>query len=173
MADHRLRLRSADIEAFTLALAAELGRSVPALSGYRSPAPLEGERARFVAAVARDLAGKRGAALVIPGERQTALTHAVAQAINAGLGAVGATAGRAASERIGLKAAADRGRDLAWRGGAATPQPAGVGQGEPPAWATAMRNEQRARHHRHLVLDAVSEGDRGGGAATPDISERD
>ena len=91
MADHRLRLRSADIEAFTLALAAELGKSVPALSGFRSPTTFDGERAKFVAAVAKDLAGKRGAALVIPGERQTALTHAVAQAINASLGAIGAT----------------------------------------------------------------------------------
>ena len=91
MADNRLRLRSADIEAFTLSLAAELGKSLPALSGYRSPALLDGERAKFVAAVAKDLAGKRGAALVIPGERQTALTHAVAQAINATLGAIGTT----------------------------------------------------------------------------------
>ncbi|HVP60779.1 MAG TPA: TAT-variant-translocated molybdopterin oxidoreductase [Myxococcaceae bacterium] len=91
MADHRLRLRSADIEGFALALAAELGKTVPGLSGFRSPAGLTGERAKFVTAVAKDLAGKRGAALVIPGERQTALTHAVAQAINASLGAVGAT----------------------------------------------------------------------------------
>ena len=91
MADHRLKLRSADIEGFTLALAAELGKALPALSGFRSPSPLGDDAAKFVAAVAKDLAGKRGAALVIPGERQTALTHAVAHAINAALGAVGTT----------------------------------------------------------------------------------
>ena len=91
MADHRLKLRSADIEGFALALAAELGKSLPALSGFRSPAPLDGEKARFAAAVAKDLAARRGAALVIPGERQTALTHAVAHAINAALGAIGTT----------------------------------------------------------------------------------
>ncbi len=91
MADHRLRLRSADMEGFALALAAELGKTVPALAGYRSPAPLSGERAKFVAAVAKDLAGKRGASAVIPGERQTPLTHAVAHAINAALGNLGAT----------------------------------------------------------------------------------
>ncbi|HZW88663.1 MAG TPA: 4Fe-4S dicluster domain-containing protein, partial [Myxococcaceae bacterium] len=91
MADHRLKLRSADIEGFALALAAELGKTLPALSGFRSPAPLDGEKAKFAAAVAKDLASKRGAALVIPGERQTALTHAVAHAINAALGAIGAT----------------------------------------------------------------------------------
>ncbi len=62
MADHRLRLRSADMEGFALALAAELGKTVPALAGYRSPAPpLAATRAKFVAAVAKDLAGKRGA----------------------------------------------------------------------------------------------------------------
>src|SRR5262249_57599473 len=91
MADHRLKLRSADIEGFTLAVAAELGKSLPALSGFRSPTPLDGERAKFAAAVAKDLAGKRGAALVMPGERQTALTHAVAHAINAALGPVATT----------------------------------------------------------------------------------
>ena len=91
MADHRLKLRSADIEGFALSLAAELGKTPPALSGYRSPSPLGGDAAKFVAAVAKDLAGKRGAALVIPGERQSALTHAVAHAINAALGAVGTT----------------------------------------------------------------------------------
>ncbi|MGZ6076813.1 MAG: TAT-variant-translocated molybdopterin oxidoreductase [Myxococcaceae bacterium] len=91
MADHRLRLRSADMEAFALALAAELGKTVPALAGYRSPAPFSGDRARFVAAVAKDLAGKRGASAIIAGERQTGLTHAVAHAINAALGNVGTT----------------------------------------------------------------------------------
>ena len=91
MADHRLKLRSADMEGFALSLAAELGKTLPGLSGFRSPAPLGGEAAKFVAAVGKDLASKRGAALVIPGERQTALTHAVAHAINAALGAIGTT----------------------------------------------------------------------------------
>jgi len=91
MADHRLRLRSADIEAFALALAAELGKTLPALAGYRSPTAFTGERVKFVAAVAKDLASKRGTSLVLAGERQTALTHAVTHAINAGLGNVGTT----------------------------------------------------------------------------------
>ena len=91
MADHRLRLRSADMEGLALALAAELGKTVPALAGYRSPAPLSAERAKFVTAVAKDLAGKRGASVVMAGERQTALTHAVTHALNAALGNVGTT----------------------------------------------------------------------------------
>ena len=91
MADHRLRLRSADIEGFTLALASELGKTLPALSSYGRPGGISTERARFISAVAKDLASKRGASLVIPGERQTAVTHAVAQAINGALGNLGTT----------------------------------------------------------------------------------
>src|SRR5262249_29964070 len=91
MADHRLKLRSADMEGFALALAAGLGKSVPALSGFRSPAALSPERAKFVSAVAKDLAARKSATLVMAGDRQTALTHAVAHAINAALGAVGTT----------------------------------------------------------------------------------
>src|SRR3974390_693087 len=66
-------------------------KALPSPSGFGSPAPRAGEKGKFAAAVAKDLAGKRGAALVIPGERQTALTHAVAHAINAALGAIGTT----------------------------------------------------------------------------------
>jgi molybdopterin-containing oxidoreductase family iron-sulfur binding subunit len=91
MADHRLRIRSADIEAFALALAAELGKTIPALSGYRSPAAIPAERAKFIGAVAKDLASKRGTSLVLAGERQTALTHALTHAINGALGNLGAT----------------------------------------------------------------------------------
>jgi molybdopterin-containing oxidoreductase family iron-sulfur binding subunit len=91
MADNRLRIRSADIEGFTLALAAELGKTVPALSGYRSPAAIPPDRMKFIAAVAKDLASKRGTSLVMAGERQTALTHALVHAINGALGNLGAT----------------------------------------------------------------------------------
>jgi type IV secretion system protein TrbL len=36
-----------------------------------------------------------------------------------------------------------------------------------------MRSEQRARHHRHALLEVAREGDRGGASAAPDISEKD
>jgi len=41
-----------------------------------------------------------------------------------------------------------------------------------PAWAKALRAEQAARHRRDVAIHTVQQGDRGGGATTPDISER-
>jgi type IV secretion system protein TrbL len=35
-----------------------------------------------------------------------------------------------------------------------------------------MRAEQNMRHRRQLAVHAISQGDRGGGSATPDIKER-
>ncbi len=93
MADHRLRSRSSDIEGVALAVLAQLGKTVPALSRFSSvsgPA-VSAETARFVKAVAKDLASKAGRSLVVVGERQSPLTHAVAHAINASLGNLGAT----------------------------------------------------------------------------------
>ncbi len=93
MADHRLRSRSSDIEGLALAVLGQLGKTVPALSRFASvsgPA-LSRETARFVKAVAKDLASKAGRSLVVAGERQSPLTHAVAHAINASLGNIGAT----------------------------------------------------------------------------------
>ncbi|MGO9764581.1 MAG: TAT-variant-translocated molybdopterin oxidoreductase [Myxococcaceae bacterium] len=93
MADNRLRARSSDIEGIALAVLAQLGKTVPALSPFAlvSGPALPKEVARFVAAVAKDLASKAGHSLVVAGERQTPLTHAVAHAINASLGNVGTT----------------------------------------------------------------------------------
>ncbi len=93
MADHRLRARSSDIEGIALGVLAQLGKTVPALSAFASGAgpALPPEAARFVKAVAKDLASKAGRSLVVAGERQSPLTHAVAHAINAGLGNVGTT----------------------------------------------------------------------------------
>jgi type IV secretion system protein TrbL len=36
-----------------------------------------------------------------------------------------------------------------------------------------MRSKQNARHHRHVALQTLKEGDRGGASATPDIKERE
>ncbi len=93
MADHRLRARSSDIEGVALAVLAQLGKTVTALSAFSSVSgpPLTAETARFVKAVAKDLASKAGRSLVVAGERQTPLTHAVAHAINASLGNIGTT----------------------------------------------------------------------------------
>ncbi len=93
MADHRLPVRSSDIEGIALAVLAQLGKSTPALSRFASvPGPnLSAETARWVKAVAKDLASRAGHSLVVAGERQSPLTHAVAHAINASLGNIGTT----------------------------------------------------------------------------------
>jgi len=97
----------------------------------------------------------------------------------AGLGGVAQAAGNAArmrmSNALGLGEAASSGRQAAWNAlneRNASPTPGGDA-GRAPAWAQNMRTEQSARHHRQVALHALQQGDRGGGAATPDIKERD
>jgi MoCo/4Fe-4S cofactor protein with predicted Tat translocation signal len=82
-ADHRLPLRSTDVELFARALAAKLG--------IGSAAPLSGESAKWLEAAAADLQKERVASLVIVGEHQPAAVHALAHAMNARLGNVGTT----------------------------------------------------------------------------------
>jgi type IV secretion system protein TrbL len=36
-----------------------------------------------------------------------------------------------------------------------------------------MRSQQTARHHVHAALQAVRDGDRGGAAANPNLSEKE
>jgi len=97
----------------------------------------------------------------------------------AGMGGVARAAGNAmrsrASSALGLGEAAQSGRQAAWNalngqsGSSASPASSGEGA---PAWARAMRAQQTARHHRQLAIHTLSQGDRGGGSATPDIKER-
>ncbi len=81
--DHRLPLRSGDIELFARSLAAKLGvASAPAILG---------EAEKWAEAIANDLQKERGASIVIAGEYQPASVHALAHAINDALGNVGHT----------------------------------------------------------------------------------
>ncbi len=82
-ADHHLPLRASDVELFARALAAKLG-----LGGAATP-PAAAEK--WLEAVAKDLQQHKGASLVVAGEQQSAEVHALAHAINAALGNVGAT----------------------------------------------------------------------------------
>ena len=50
--------------------------------------------------------------------------------------------------------------------------PGGGGETGMPAWARAMRDQQTNRHRRQLAIHSISQGDRGGASATPDIKER-
>ncbi len=82
-ADQRLPLRFGEVETFARALAARLGLG--------SAAAVSGEQARWLDTIAKDLQKHRGTSLVIAGEQQPGAVHALAHAINAALGNVGAT----------------------------------------------------------------------------------
>ena len=87
MADHRRPLRASEVEAFTRQLATEFGiASVGAPESLHTAIPSE-----WTAALVRDLNKHRGACVVIPGDGQPAIVHALAHAINAALGNAGNT----------------------------------------------------------------------------------
>jgi MoCo/4Fe-4S cofactor protein with predicted Tat translocation signal len=90
-ADHRFRMRSAEVLPFARAVAAELARAhgVGALGPLGAPA--QGDLGTRAAAVAADLARARGSSLVVAGTGQPAAVHALAAAMNAALGNVGRT----------------------------------------------------------------------------------
>ena len=112
---------------------------------------------------------------------QLGQTAAGSSSAGAGIGGMAQAAGNAvrqkASAALGLGEAAERGRDAAWsalNGGAGSsgqaPDAAANGA---PSWAQSLRRQQDARHHRHVALQTLKEGDRGGASATPDIKERE
>ena len=87
LADHRLPLRPSQMVSLTLALAAELGLEV----GSAADVALQGLPEDWIPALARDLQAHRGASMVIAGDSQPPLVHALAHAINEALGNVGQT----------------------------------------------------------------------------------
>src|SRR5258708_11545479 len=97
--DHRLPLRAVDVEWFARALAGALGLdagvadltgNMPSLDIGRVH-PEAAKHADFLAAVVRDLEAHGGASVVLAGDHQPPLVHALAHAINAKLGNVGKT----------------------------------------------------------------------------------
>src|SRR5208337_671835 len=87
MADHRWPLLASDVEALARSVAEGLG--VKALSG--KPPAFSNIPGEWVAALVRDLQQHRGASLVVAGDRQPPIVHALAHAMNAALGNVGKT----------------------------------------------------------------------------------
>ncbi|MDE2562578.1 MAG: P-type conjugative transfer protein TrbL [Sphingomonadales bacterium] len=107
-------------------------------------------------------------------------TAAGSSSVSAGLGGMArAAAGGArqkASEALGLREAANRGRDAAWfalNGASAPTSAAAASEGQQPGWAKSLRRRQDARHHRQVAVQTLKDGERGGAAATPDIKEKD
>jgi len=82
-ADHRLALRPSEIEGFARAVAKELG-----VSGVQSN--YSGNE-QWIKAVAKDLKEHNGKSIVIAGESQPPVVHALVHAMNNTLGSVGKT----------------------------------------------------------------------------------
>ncbi|MFL5345694.1 MAG: TAT-variant-translocated molybdopterin oxidoreductase [Hyalangium sp.] len=92
MADHRLRVTSAEVFAVAAAIASRVGGDVAGLAGAASQkAQLNAAHQKWVDAVAADLRAASGRSVVLAGERQPAAVHALAAALNAALGNVGQT----------------------------------------------------------------------------------
>jgi molybdopterin-containing oxidoreductase family iron-sulfur binding subunit len=89
-ADHRLPVRPGDVEAVAWRIAQGVG--APS-AGARSPRAdqLSGSEQRWADAVVKDLTSHRGASLVVAGDHQPAVVHAIAHAINERLGNGGRT----------------------------------------------------------------------------------
>jgi MoCo/4Fe-4S cofactor protein with predicted Tat translocation signal len=85
MADHRLPLAAGRMEALTRVLARKLGLDV-AMSEGPLPVP-----ETWLDAVIRDLQIHRGASVVVTGDHQSPVVHALAQAMNQRLGNFGRT----------------------------------------------------------------------------------
>ncbi len=84
-ADHRLRLRASEVEGFARALAAALG-----VKGV-VPGQTPGASAAWLNALVADLQSHRGSSLVVAGDGQPAVVHALAHAINVTLENAGKT----------------------------------------------------------------------------------
>jgi molybdopterin-containing oxidoreductase family iron-sulfur binding subunit len=84
-ADHRLPLRPSEIEHLARAVAAQVG--VAAAGSASVPEAAQ----NWVAVLVKDLQAARGRSLVIAGDTQPPVVHALAHAMNEALGNVGAT----------------------------------------------------------------------------------
>jgi len=86
-ADHRLPMRAQDVEALARAVAARLGIA----AGGRELSAPKGVPAKWLNSLVSDLQANRGTSLVIAGEGQPAVVHALVHAINRQLDNVGHT----------------------------------------------------------------------------------
>ncbi len=92
VADHRWPARPSEIEGIAREIAAQLGVATaaqPALSGGEGAAGARSGR-RYTE-IAKDLAANRGASIVIAGDDQPPVVHALAMSINQSLGNIGST----------------------------------------------------------------------------------
>jgi len=83
-AEHHLHVRPSQIETFARAIARKLGLDAPG-------AELAEAHAKFVDALAADLQHHKGKSLIVAGDNQPAIVHAIVHAINENLGNAGST----------------------------------------------------------------------------------
>jgi molybdopterin-containing oxidoreductase family iron-sulfur binding subunit len=91
IADHRLPLRTQEVDISARALAAALGVAGFASDTAHAQFGADSDNGRFLAAVAADLQAHRGRSIVMAGAYQPASVHALAHAINDALGNTGET----------------------------------------------------------------------------------
>jgi molybdopterin-containing oxidoreductase family iron-sulfur binding subunit len=87
MADHRLALRASEVPEF----AQELARRLEVKVGPSTRSELPPDRVRWLDALAKDLKKNEGASLVLAGDGQPPIVHALAHAMNHALKNVGKT----------------------------------------------------------------------------------
>jgi MoCo/4Fe-4S cofactor protein with predicted Tat translocation signal len=85
-ADHRFVCRPSEVQSIARAIARAIGAA-----GVESDAGAPGGWDKTIAAIAKDLRTHGGASLVIAGDAQPPIVHALAHAMNQALGAVGRT----------------------------------------------------------------------------------
>ncbi len=96
-ADHRLRAKARDIVTIAAGLLREVGGGADPVASLRAIAgPLKewheaAELTPWVRAVAKDLLGRKGRSVVVAGDAQPAVVHALAALLNVALGNVGQT----------------------------------------------------------------------------------
>jgi MoCo/4Fe-4S cofactor protein with predicted Tat translocation signal len=86
MADHRLPMQASEIEGFARAVVQQVG-----LGASGDISPTMAVYSQWIDAVVGDLKAHRGASLVVAGESQPPIVHALAHAMNHALGNVGRT----------------------------------------------------------------------------------
>jgi len=93
-ADHRLPMRAVDVENFARGFNAPLSMRLNGGGvqiGVDPSASWSDQESSFAKGVSADLADHKGASLIIPGEHQPPVIHALAHAMNQALGNVGKT----------------------------------------------------------------------------------
>ena len=82
-ADHRLAVRAGEMESFTRAIASSLG--------LQAGGSVSGAHREWIDAVVSDLQDHKGSSLILAGEHQPPIIHALAHAMNQALGNFGST----------------------------------------------------------------------------------